>query len=198
MREGQRHLGPPAPLPLVFEVDGTTFTLPDLDTRVWLDALVLDPPACWWQLIPVRLAAEGGNRLWERLRDSGDPFDIDHVEHVAETVLGEALGLDFHAGRRLAAMAYGNWLVFDGWCWTRGVDPLREPIGRVLAAVYHWRRSLCTKESEVSRVESEVWAPPPAVTASGRSRDPVPPGWSDELESQGFAQVMAMFGDRGA
>lgn len=193
----RQQLGLPAAAPLEFDVDGETYRLPELPARTWLETLPLQPPGCWWQLIPVALDGAGGHQLYGRLLDDDDPFDLDDLEAVAVRVLGEACGTDFWAATRLAAMAYSNWMVFDGWCWTRGVDPLAQPIPRVLAAVYTWRRSLCTKESQVAAVDAEVWADPPPTTASGAPREIVLPAWSDEREAATFTGLVDVFGRRG-
>ena len=197
MRHSDRLLGPPSGLPLTFELDGKPYTLPVLDTRTVLDALVLEPPGCWWQLVPVQLADKAAYQLHERLFDPADSLDLDELEQVAESVLGKLLGMDFHAGRRLATSAYANWMLFDGWCFTRGRDPLGEPIGRLVSACYTWRRSLCQKESELRRLDSDVWAAPPATTASGAPRDPAPASWSDDAEEASFMAAMSQLGGRG-
>ena len=194
MRSSDQHFGPPAGLPLEFTVDERTYLLPVLDTGTVLGALALEPPGCWWQLIPGQLADQQGYRLLERLFDPADPLDLDDVEHVAETVLGRLLGMTFHAGRRLAASAYANWTVFDGWCFHRGQNPLEQPVGRLVAAVYYWRRSMCEKEAELRRLDSDIWAPPPATTAAGHPRDPTPAGWGDTVEAHAFEQAMSVFG----
>ncbi|MBB3665935.1 hypothetical protein FB384_004894 [Prauserella sediminis] len=194
MRAADRRLGPPAQLPITFAVDDDTYTLPELDTRTILDALVLDPPGCWWHLIPTQLDGDGPERLWLRLRDPDDPFDLDDLENVAETVLGDLCGMDLYAATRLAGSVYGNWMIFDGWSYTRGVDPLAQPIGRLLSAAYYWRRSLCTKDTELGRLDHEIWGPPPPRTMSGKPRDPAPASWSDEVEANSFMQAMAQIG----
>lgn len=195
MRHSDRLLGPPEPLPLTFTLDGQSYTLPVLDTRTVLDALVLEPPGCWWQLVPMQLT--GAHRLHERLFTPEDSLDLDDLEQVAESVLARLLGMDFHAGRRLAVSAYANWMVFDGWSYSCGRDPLSEPIGRLVSACYTWRRSLCQKESELRRLDSDVWAAPPATTASGAPRDPTPSSWSDDAEEASFMAAMSQLGGRG-
>lgn len=188
--QARQHTGLPADLPIRFHVDNQPYELPDVPTRVWLETLPVQPPGCWWNLIPARL--DHAETLYGRLLDPDDDLDLDRLEHVAEQVLGAVCGLDFHAACRLAAMVYGNWLVFDGYCTTVGFRPLHEPISRVLAAAYTWRRSLCSKEAEIARLDSEIWAPPPPETASGAARDAVPPSWSDEREADAFASAMSM------
>lgn len=188
------HVGLPTSLPLTFQLDEDSYTLPHLDTRTWLDALVLQPPGCWFQLIPAQLAADDGDRLFARLTDPHDPLDLDDLEHAAITVLGQVCGVDFFAACRLAALAYGAWMIFDGWAVSVGFDPLREPIARVLAAVYTWRRALCTKESELARLDAEIWQPAPVTTASGRPRQAEPPNWTDEQESASFMAALSNLG----
>lgn len=185
-------VGPPAELPLRFEVDGDVFTLPALPTRTLLERLVCDPPACWWNLVPREV--DHGDRLHRRLTDPDDDFDLDQLESVAEAVLSTLLGTGFHAGQRLLASAYANWMAFDGWCWTRGQDPLAQPIGRVAAAVYAWRRSLCAKDADLVKLDQEIWAPPPGLTVTGQPRDAAPDGWDDDTEADLFAAAMAGLG----
>lgn len=188
--------GPPAAHPLGFVVDGRELVLPDLDTRTWLHALVLEPPGCWWQLLPAALDPDDAAWLTERLVDMrpaedddtrwDDPFDLDDLEDIALAVLGAAVGMDFWVATRLAGMAWGNWMAFDGWSFARGVDPLAESIGRLLTGVYTWRVSLCQKDSEIAVADGELFAPAPAVRMSGRSRDAAPLGWSTEREEAAF------------
>ena len=190
-------LGPPARLPLGFEVDGETFTLPELDTRTWLDALALEPPGCWWAVIPGELAEPEFARVWSRMRHRDDPLDIDDLEAVAEPVLTAALGVELWAAHRLAGAVYGNWLLFDGWSYSRGLDPLREPIGRVLSACYYWRAQMCEKESEITKLDHQIWAGPPTLLPSGRERDALPTWATGGREERAFDQFTAMFGGAG-
>lgn len=193
---GRHHQGPPTAGPVTFDVDGDEYTLPTLPTRTWLHALVLEPPGNWLTIVPPQLAGDGRHRLNERLADPGDVFDLDDLEHVAENVIADAVGIDFHPACRLAVSAWGNWLTFDGWCSASGFDPLAAPIGRLLAAVYAWRLSLCQKKEDLTKLDAEVWAPPPPLTASGRPRDAVPAGWSDEVEANAFEAAMAALGTK--
>lgn len=202
----RQQAGPPASGPIEFEVDGEVFVLPQLPTRVWLDALVLQAPGCWWQLIPHQLDGDGDERLFHRMLDhrvnarSGqwtDGFDLDDLEEIAQSVLGQACGVDFHAACTLAGMAYADWLLFDGWSYTRGIDPLAQPIGRLLTGVYAWRRSLCTKESELNRLDGEIWAPGPATTISGRERNLTSSSWTAEREEASFLAALGALGARG-
>lgn len=188
--------GLPAACPLDFTVDDATYTLPDLDTRTWLQALTLQPPGNWWHLIPMELPEPQGTRLLRRLHDPDDTFDLDNLEQVATTVLGSVCGMQWHGAARLAVLVYSNWVLFDGWCWSRGTSPLTEPIGRVLAAAYHWRRSMCVKDSELARLDDELWAQP-ATTVTGKPVDAAPPSWDDKQEADTFAAAMGALGARG-
>lgn len=180
--------------PVTFTIDGDEFTLPDLDTETWLSALVLQPPACWWRLIPGELADDDQQHIMQRLVTDDDPFDLDDIEHAAETVLGAVTGVGFHPAVRLAGSVQANWTAFDGWSYAHGTDPLTQPIHRVLNAAYHWRREMCEKKADVTRLDAEVWASPPSVTVTGKPRDPVPNGWDDDTEAAIFAQAMAQTG----
>ncbi|WP_367139277.1 hypothetical protein [Saccharothrix sp. HUAS TT1] len=193
--------GPPAATPLPFRVDDRELLLPDLATRTWLEALVLEAPGCWWRLLPGALDPDDADWLTGRLVDLEtadgddslwrDAYDLDDLEDAALAVLGAALGMDFWVATRLAGTAWANWMAFDGWCFARGVDPLREPIGRLLTGVYRWRLSLCQKDSEVAVLDAEVFAPAPGVRMSGRSRDAAPLGWSAQREEAAFMQAFA-------
>lgn len=186
--------GLPAATPCVFTIDEDTFTVPDLPARVWLDALVHAQPGCWWLIIPTQLTKPEQQRILQRLLDPTDPFDLDDLEHAAIATAAAVCGVDFWAATRLAVAAYSNWLLFDGWSYTRGVDPLSQPIGRVLAAVYAWRRTMCEKQSDVARLDAEIWTPPPALTAAGNPRDVAPPAWSDEREGASFMAALSNLG----
>jgi hypothetical protein len=175
-------------------VDGEDYTLPDLDTRTWLEALVLKRPYSWLAIIPAELAPADQDRLWERLFDPDDDLDLDDLEVVAETVLTEACGMDFDPACQLALSAYGNWLLFDGWCTSVGLDPLRVPVSRLLAATYTWRRSLCSDKKDLAKLDNEIWVSPPPLTASGRSRDQTPRDWSDEREEETFLSALSAIG----
>lgn len=189
-----QHLGPPAAAPLRFDLDGDRVTVPELPTRVWLDALVHDRPGSWMTLVPGALARDDARLLVDRMTDPGDPFDLDDLERVAETVIGAACGVALDPACRLAATAYANWILFDGWCIERALHPLEEPIGRVLAAAYAWRRSLCQERSDLARLDDEIWVPAPAARASGAARDAVPAAWTDEREEAAFLTTMAALG----
>src|SRR5690606_28577626 len=169
----------------------------ELDTRTWLDALALEPPGCWLALIPLQLSEAASERLWSRLLDAEDEFDLDDLETVATDVLGRAVGMDFWAATRLAATVYSNWLVFDGWSYTRGLDPLAEPIGRVLSGCYAWRAQQCEKEADITRLNHQIWSGPPATTAAGHRRgaEEAVPAWaSEDREAEAFDQFMILFG----
>jgi hypothetical protein len=192
----RQFVGLPAAAPLEFVVDGDVYELPALPSRVWLNALVLARPGCWIQIVPTQLAGDGPQRLSRRLVDVDDDLQLDDIEHIAETVITQACGIDFPAALQLAATAYSSWLVFDGWCTSRGFDPESSPISRVLAAVYHWRRSLCQEKGELARLENEVWQLPPSTTVTGRPRDATPAGWDDETEAAGFMTAMEVLARR--
>lgn len=190
MSDLRRESKPPTPLPLAFRVDGEPMVLTDRRTTWWVRALAAEPPGCWWQAIPGSLRESDQDRLLHRLLDDDDDFDLDDLESTAELVLTDALGINLWAGHQIARIVYANWMLFDGWCASHGFDPWAAPIGRVLAAGYTWRIGLCEKKSEVSQVDSQVWGPPPARTASGRLRDQAPIGWNDDKESDAFMSAL--------
>lgn len=194
MSDLRRESRPPTPLPLTFLVDGEPLVLVDHDTTWWVKVLAADPPGCWWQAIPGALREQDQEWLVDRMVDENDPFDLDDLESAAELALTDALGINLWAGHQIARILYGNWLPFDGWCASNGFDPITAPIGRVLSAGYTWRIGLCEKKSEVSQVDSQVWGPPPARTASGRLRDQAPVGWNEEKESAAFMSALNLSG----
>lgn len=183
----------PVELPVEFVIDDRAYLLPELPTRRILTAIAAESPACWWNLVPAALDQDDAGRLLARLLDPRDAFDIEHLEQAAESVLGAVCGMPLYAAARLAADALGNWLLFDGHCTTHGFAPLREPISRTLAAVYAWRRGLCTKEQELAQLDAEIWAVPER-TVIGKARNPVPPSWTEEREMAAFDDLMSTFG----
>lgn len=196
MRDGLVQVGPPPAGPVEFAIDDDTYTLPALSTRDWLASMVLRPPGAWWTLIPGQLPTAQADRLYRRLLDRDDDHDLDDLETVATTVLRTIAGTDWDAACRLAAAACGNWMLFDGWCFTHGVDPLDQHISRVVAAVYTWRRAMCSKESDLARLDAEVWSPR-HLTVTGKPVDPIPPAWDDDREAAAFADMLGTFGARG-
>lgn len=188
---GLRHRSqPPVPLPADFTLDGHRLTLPALPTRQWLRALACEPPGCWFQLIPLGMRAQDREHLVRRLTDVDDPWDLDDAEELAQDVLSPVLGMDLWAAHRLARMAYSNWLAFDSWCVRHGLDPMRITPGRLVSAVYAWRLAACEKQSDVTKLDADVFAPPPLRTASGRARDQAPRDWDDDAESAAFLAAM--------
>jgi hypothetical protein len=187
--------GLPAELPLTVVVDGVEIEIPDLPARVWVDALTHEPPGCWWKLIPEQLHDTDADLLIQRVLDSADAFDLDDLEDLAVEVLTAVLGCDLWAARRLVLSAWSNWLHFDGWCVTRGLDSLLtgHP-ARIVSAAWAWRLSMCQKKSEVTALESEVWSPDRPDRASGRPRDAAPEGWDDQAEGGAFLAAMGQLG----
>jgi len=184
----------PAARPLRLAIDGDTYTLPEWPTSTWLRALRLEPPGCWWQLIPGGLDEGEAEHLAARLLNPADPLDLDDFEGMATEVLGQAVGMWFWAAHRLAVQLAHNWMRFDGWCVTRGFDPHAAPFGRVLAGGYAWLVGMCEKESQVRQLDAELWGPAPPKLPSGRLRDAPPPGWNDATEEASFMQAMGQLG----
>jgi len=187
---------PPAPTPLEFTVDGETFTLGSQSTRWWLRVLSYEAPGCWFSIIPLSLESASRSRLLERITDDSDRFDLDELEKVAEEVVGVVLGMEFWAGHRLLRLASSNWLMFDGWCLSKGIDVMALPPGRVASAVYGWRMASCQKESDKAKIDSEIFGPPPLRAASGRLRDQAPRGWDDRAESSAFMTAVSNLNSR--
>lgn len=180
--------------PLRFVIDGDTYTLPDIPTTAWLEAFSRPMPAAWMHLIPEWLPDDQTERLNRRITtpSSQDPFDLDHLEKYALTVLGGVCGVEFHVAQRLILAARADWMVFDGWCAAHGVDPYETHISRLCAIAYRLRLESCEKDSEVFALKARLWAPPDGTRASGRSWDDDPDMVAklDKIESDTF---MAMF-----
>lgn len=195
---GPSRTRPPLPLPHAFTVDEERFVLRDRPLRWWMRVLVSEPPGCWWQIVPGNLAGDGPRRLLDRLHDPGDRFDLDDIEAVAEQVAGEVLGIDLYPAQRLMQMAYGNWIHFEAWTIQQGLpDPLAGSPGRLCSAVYAWRQAGCEKKADISKLDNEIFAAPPARHVSGRFRDPAKArGWDHERESAAFMDAFNQMGKR--
>lgn len=200
----RKPFGLPAELPIEFDVDGEVYELGDqLDTRGWIETLVLDTPGCWWGIVPAGLDTASRDALAVRLFDQEDPFDLDDLEDVAIAVAEKVLGADFWAARYLIASAWTNWMTFDSWCMTRGgFNPLEVHPARVVSAAWAWRCSMVTTKREAAQLDSEVWQQFPPPRASGNPRDATPEGWDDEREAAmfqaGIAGLAKLKGGRGA
>lgn len=198
---------PPLPHrgPLRFRLDRDPYTLPDVPTPVWLDALVAttapddngDPQphklmACWWQLIPLRLPQDQQQRLLHRLNNPNDPLDLDQLEKHVLVVLAAPLGVELHVAQRLIAAARSEWMLFDSWCAAHGIDPMTTHISRLVNIAYRLALESCEKDSERLATKARLWAPPDGVRASGRSWDDDPDitATLDRIESDAF---LAMF-----
>lgn len=195
--------GLPAAFPVEFQVDGVTYELGDrLDTRDWVEALILDTPGCWWGIVPAGLRDDARVALSARLFDQEDPFDLDDLEDIAIAVVEKVLGVDFWAGRHLVASAWSNWMVFDSWCVTRGFTPLEVHPSRLVSAAWAWRCSTVSTKRDAAALESEVWQQFPPPRASGNPRNAAPEGWDDDREAQmfraGIAGLAKLKGGRGA
>jgi hypothetical protein len=174
-----------------------------LDTRDWIEALILDTPGCWWNIVPAGLDTDAQIALSSRLFDPEDAFDLDDLEDVALAVAEKVLGVDFWVARHLIASAWTNWMTFDSWCVTRGgFSPLEVHPARVVSAAWAWRCSLVSNKREATQLESEVWNQLPPPRASGNARDAAPEGWDDEREAAmfhaGIAGLALIKGGRGA
>jgi hypothetical protein len=176
-----------------FVVDDDLYVLPELPARAWLDALTLERPACWLQIVPTCLEGDGARDLSHRVVDDNDPMELDDLENVAEAVVARVCGMHVYAASALAVSAVHNWVLFDGWAVTVGLDPLAAPISRTLAAAYAWRRSLCQEKADLTRLDVEVWNSTPGLTVMGRPRD-VQPIWKAEDEEAMLLGAMAALG----
>lgn len=198
MSAPHRATGLPARTPLDFSIDSDTYRFPTLPTRTWLGALTLEPPGCWWQLIPGQLPAEQRQHLSARLLDRTDPLDIDDLESYATAVLEQVCGLWFWTAHHLAVIARSNWFALDGYFVSCGFDPYTQPIGRVLAGTYTWRVRQVQKDSELRQLNTELWGAgaAPAVLPSGRPRDAAPDGWDDQHEADAFEAALSNLSGR--
>ncbi|WP_435111319.1 hypothetical protein [Nocardiopsis synnemataformans] len=182
---------PPHPLPHTFRVDGHTLTVPAHPTRWWVRALAAKAPGCWWSIIPAGLDREDMLYLVQRLDDSRDAFDLDHIETLAEKVIGQIMGMDLWAVHRLMSYAYSNWVRLEAWCWQNGAPRLLEGHpASVASAVYAWRLSAAQAagseqkaRQELNKLDTEVWGPPPMHMHSGNLRDVTPQGWEEKNQA---------------
>lgn len=183
---------PPAPLPYRFRIDGDTYTITAHPVRWWVRTLAAAPPGCWWHVVPLGLDPAGRRRLIGRLLDEDDPLDLDDVEDATVRALTDVMGMDMWAAHRLMGTAYANWMVFDGWAASHGFDPAQASHpARVAAAVYTWRLGACEKQQDVTKLDNEIFAPPPLRTAAGRLRDQAPIGWDDAQEAAAFEKAVS-------
>lgn len=177
---------PPAPFPVAFTLDGHHMRLRERSGRWWLRRLSAEPPGCWFHIVPMGLPKVQADHLMGRLMDPSDAFDLDDVEGLAEDVVGRVVGMDMWAAHRLCRVAFSNWLVFDAWCVGKGADPIAMSPGRLVAAVYAWRLSFVQKKNDLTKLDNEIFAPPPMRMASGSLRDLAPRGWDERAESAAF------------
>lgn len=185
---------PPVPAPFTFYVDGAPYVLRQRPVRWWLHVLASRTPACWLHAVVFNLHGDGTRRLLGRLYDNTDGFDLDQVEDLAVDVVGHLCGMDGWAAQRLAVTARSSWLAFDAWCIRNGFDPGAHGLGRAVAAVYAWRFEACKKQSDVAKLDNEVFAKPPMRRPSGRLREAAPRTWSDEQESAAFMAALKQVG----
>lgn len=185
---------PPIPHrgPISFRLDGERYDLPTIPTEAWLDAFGYAMPAAWMFLLPGYLPDSQQERLNWRLTDPSDPFDIDHLEKNALTVLAAPLGVDFHVAQRLIAAARTHWMLFDARLASYGLDPMTTHISRLVNIAYSLRLEACEKDSERAAAKALIFAPPDGTRASGKSWDDDPDFTAtiDQIESDAF---MAMF-----
>lgn len=186
--------------PISFALDGNRYELPEISSRVWMHALCLSTPEgephkllpAWWQLIPCQLPERQALHLANRLRHPDDALDLDQLERHALTILAAPLGTELHVAQRLIGAVRSQWMLFDARCASYGLDPLDTAIDRLVAIAYALRMESCEKESERKAAQSQLWAPPDGVRASGRSweDDPEMSATLDRIESDAF---MALF-----
>lgn len=187
------------PLPhrgsLAFSIDGDHYELPDIPTTAWLDAFAYAMPGAWLRLMPGWLPRDQQITIERRITapPGRDVFDLDHLEKHSMNVLGHICGVEFHVAQRLILAARSDWMLFDGWCASHGIDPYETHISRICNIAYRLRLEACEKDSERYAVKARLWAPPDGTRASGRSWDDDPDMSAklDKLESDTF---MSMFG----
>lgn len=194
MATGRDFSSPPQPLPYSFTVDGRTYRVRERSTRWWMRTMAAKAPGFWMHGVLFNLESDDRLSLVMRLLDPGDGFDLDDAERLCEEVLAQVMGMEPYSAHRLLAMAFSNWMAFDGWSLTQGFDPMDHHPGRVATAVYAWRMGHCQKKNDVTKLNAEVFAPPPAKMASGRMRNAAPRTWNDRAEASAFDQALSDMG----
>jgi hypothetical protein len=80
-----------------------------------------------------------------------------------------------------------NWYEFDGWCVSRGIEPLRLPGARALNLIQHFITSRLTDEKEYRKLVDSLTGPlltderrQRAIAARDPSEPPMPSWWDDD------------------
>lgn len=173
--------------PVAFVLDGETYTLPELDAREWLLALLDPDPAA---IVPGLLEPADAEALYEAVFDPYDELDFTVLGAIATQVLEDASGRPWYEARRLAVLAAQQWdNGFDGWCASRGVDPLVLPLDRFCNLVWRWAFS-SVEHDKADELERQLTATPPGAPAELERR----PEWQEDAMASAFETVLATQG----
>lgn len=152
---------------LAIDVDAEPYGLPEQPADWWIGVLSTSD---WWAIAQ---KVDGFDTWCLRLADVDDAFDLDDVHAITLALAEHVCALSWPAAVRLAASIRAQWLHFDPWVATEcgGTDPLTMPVRRVLALMWHLLRATVEPDKDgkteqgIARLESQVWAPSPCLTA---------------------------------
>lgn len=186
----------PSPLPnlgpVTFTVDNASYELPTIPTRDWLDALTLPLPTCWLRLFCDHLPEEQVLRLYRKLTDHADRFDLEDLENVAHMVLSSVTGMDLHVAQRLITSVRADWALFDAWCAEHALDPYTMPISRIVDVAYMLVLRSCEKDADQMREKARLFAPPDTPRITGRAWGDETTGRLDEIEHEAFMAAVSL------
>lgn len=185
--------GGPVELPHTITVDDVELTLPEMPT---LRLLHLLAARAWWELLPNAVKPSESAPLFLRLFDDDDELDFEHLWEPAIIVLGRLAGTGLRTDGgtgwwpavRLAGQAIADWPLFNAWCAGHGMDPSTAPLWRVIGAIYAWLRSLFPSQ-DLSKLDQEIWAPPPFVANAATVTQELPRHVRDEEAALALAAL---------
>lgn len=176
----------PLVLPHEFTVDGHPLTVPHIEIHTLVGWLAYGH---WWELYPGTIPGDEMMPLTLRWYDDDDPFDYEHLHHVAATLLGRLAGLSgmpgagdgFWSGQRIAVTALLEWPRYVAWCAAHGRGALDGQLYEVIGAMYAWLCDRCGGGEAIEQLDAQIFAPPPYVTSASPE---VLPQWVRDEEAR--------------
>lgn len=89
----------------------------------------------------------------------------------------------FYVTHRLINLADEMWSQFDGWCASRGVDPMELRMDRMVSLIYHWATKDAQDQASIDKWRSKLWVPPPHMKDKEL---PTESPWSAEAQMSAF------------